>query len=408
MIPATETNDNGKRVRIAQEKSSTSRSLTSTAIDCAKFTASVTIASLPTAIIPLAEHYFTEFIALKVELYKLAASKARLTNEDFVPTSARIKFELVATERVKEKASAELTTLIDSAELTLNVFKADIKKKVNQLLDLEIKVATDALKLMFCGAVAGLGVATAIHVYNCDDNKAKYLVTATIEKHPELLQHTGISTTQDFFGLLKTLTNDNADEHIVGTLEDAQKESVATAIPDFKSTLEALFLRSWVQYLAKKAETTRQLAVKSFVEDELKESITSEVAMDLEGITEDPSKLDKFISDKIMEGTRKLRAKVERLTETSTRSNSKPKAAKATPSNSKNKQGAQTSNASKRNPRDRNTNSTAQKKKKKAAAPPAAAAAKGSTTANAENRPTGKSNRGKRVNNSVNKKKQRS
>jgi hypothetical protein len=82
-------------------------------------------------------------------------------------------FPVATDERVKEKASAELTTLIDSAELTLNVFKADIKKKVNQLLDLEIKVATDALKLMFCGAVAGLGVATAIHVYNCDDNNTR-------------------------------------------------------------------------------------------------------------------------------------------------------------------------------------------------------------------------------------------
>ena len=175
MDTATENNNNGKRVRIAQEKSSTSRSLTSTAIDCAKFTASVTIASLPNAIKPLAEHFFTKFIALKVELHKLAATKARIANEDYIPTSARIKFQLVASERVKEQAPAALTTLIEDSEYILAAFKADIKKRVDRLLDLEIQVATDSLKRLFCNAVCSLGVATSIHVFNCDERKLKTL-----------------------------------------------------------------------------------------------------------------------------------------------------------------------------------------------------------------------------------------
>jgi hypothetical protein len=407
MDTATEPNRNGKRVKFAQEKNSSS-SPPSTAIDCAKFAASVTIK-------PLAEHYFKEFIALKIELYQLAKTKVRLANEDFVPTSARIKFELNATERVKEQAPAALTTLIDSAELTLGVFKADIKKKVIQLLDLEIKVASNALKLLFCNAVCSLGVATGIHVYNCDNFRSRYLITATMEAHPELLQHTGISSrdatrtaTQEFFGLVKTIVNDNSDEHIVGTLDPAHLALVAPTIPDFKSTLEALFVRSWTQYLSKKAESTRQIAVKTFVEEELKESITSEVAMDLEGIAADPSKLEQYISSKIAEGTRTLRATVDRLSDKSPRTKSKSKTEKATPNTAKNKPGAQTSNAPKRNPRDQKTTKKKKEKSPKAAAPPAAAAAKDSTNANGGNRNSGKSNRGKRNNNSARKQTQRS
>lgn len=412
MDTATENNNNGKRVRTAHEKSSTSRSLTNTAIDCAKFTASVAIASLPNAIKPLAEHYFTKFIALKVELHKLAASKARLANDDFIPTSARIKFQLVASERVKEQAPAALTTLIEDSEYILAVFKADIKKRVIRLLDLEIKVADEALQLCFCTAVAALGVATSIHVFNCDNRLAKNLVTATIEDHQELLQHTGISaapntdrsTAQELFGILKTVTNDGAAEHVVGTLDPASKILVAPAIPDFKSTLEALFLRSWDQYLVKKAETARQICVQEFVQEQLVENITADVAMDLEGITQNSQKLDEYISSKITAGTKKLQAKVDRLSE------------KANSNNSKNKHGAQKSSASvKRNPRDQKTQSTITKMKKKAAskaataaALPAAAAAKDSTNANDKNRRTGKSNRGKSTPNSNRKQTQRS
>jgi hypothetical protein len=251
----------------------------------------------------------------------------------FIPTSARIKFQLVASERVKEQAPAALTTLIEDSEYILAVFKADIKKRVIRLLDLEIKVADEALQLCFCTAVAALGVATSIHVFNCDNRLAKNLVTATIEDHQELLQHTGISaapntdrsTAQEFFGILKTVTNDGAAEHVVGTLDPASKILVAPAIPDFKSTLEALFLRSWDQYLVKKAETARQICVQEFVQEQLVENITADVAMDLEGITQNSQKLDEYISSKITAGTKKLQAKVDRLSEKANSNNSKNK-----------------------------------------------------------------------------------
>jgi hypothetical protein len=124
MDTATENKNKGKCVRIAQEK-------TSAAIDCAKFTASIASASLPDAIKALAEeHCFAKFIALKVEeLHKLAASKAKLANDDFVPICAPEKFKLAASGRVKEQAPAKLTTLIEALDASLQPSKLTSSKE---------------------------------------------------------------------------------------------------------------------------------------------------------------------------------------------------------------------------------------------------------------------------------------
>jgi hypothetical protein len=73
--------------------------------------------------------------------------------------------------------------------------------------------------------------------------------------------------------------------------------------------------------------------------------------MDLEEITQHSQKMDECISSKVIEGARKLRAKVDHLSEN------------ATASNSKSKEGAQQHSASvKRNPRDQKTSSIAKLK----------------------------------------------
>jgi hypothetical protein len=191
MDTATDTNNSTKRVRFNQASTS-KKSMPSTAISCAKFSASVTIASLPDAITPLAEHYFTKFLALKVELQQLASTKARLANADFVPTSARFKLKLEASARVKEQATAELRTLTDDSEYILAIFKADIKKRINRLVDLEIKVATDELQQTFCFAAGAIGIAMALHHFGVDEARTKPLVITTFETNEELLKHSGL------------------------------------------------------------------------------------------------------------------------------------------------------------------------------------------------------------------------
>jgi hypothetical protein len=142
-----------------------------------------------------------------------------------------------------------------------------------------------------------------------------------------------------------------------------------------------------IHYLTRKAELLRQLAVKSFVEANMRENITAEVAMELEDITVNSKKLGELVAEQVNAGTKKLQAKVTRLEQ-------------ALP---KNKSGAQPSSAAKeKNKTDQKT--TPKKVKGKGNAQKADAAAKDSTSAkgktppgsNKKEKSKGNSNRNRR------------
>jgi hypothetical protein len=54
--------------------------------------------------------------------------------------------------------------------------------------------------------------------------------------------------------------------------------AVAPAVKDYKCLLEALFVPCWDVYLAQTPEIARQLEVKNFVAEHLREDATSDVA----------------------------------------------------------------------------------------------------------------------------------
>jgi hypothetical protein len=60
----------------------------------AKFTANVTLASLPLSIKSLAEHHVLVFLKLKTTLARLEKAKLKLADDSFTPHSARINFKL--------------------------------------------------------------------------------------------------------------------------------------------------------------------------------------------------------------------------------------------------------------------------------------------------------------------------
>ena len=156
-------------------------------------------------------------------------------------------------------------------------------------MDLEIQVATDELHLIFCNGIAALGIAVSLHIFgNTDPDKPRNLIVSTVEDNLGLLKHSGFfnlhseqTDLQIFFGLLKAATNDANEEYIAGSLSQASKDAVVSAAPDYLQVIDAIFVRSWDTYLTRKAALARQLEVKTFVEEELRENVTSDVAEEL-------------------------------------------------------------------------------------------------------------------------------
>jgi hypothetical protein len=241
MDPATETNVNNKRTRLIQNQAP----LQNSAVEKAKFVAMLPFASLPSTIKSLASGYFTMFLELRILLRSLDSTKLRLSQDDFVPHLARVKFKLNASKRVKEKAGAEYQTLAQRAKIALAVFKERAKAQIVGLVKLEIKVCKDNIAVIFCRAVDTLASALAIHHPTVDQAHASNLVYLVFEKHHgELLDFSEIPLVQAFFDLFKTSASIPTETHQHKTLSLERQHAVENVEYSLKTILSATFCQS--------------------------------------------------------------------------------------------------------------------------------------------------------------------
>jgi hypothetical protein len=129
----------------------------------AKLPLTVALASLPPPIKSLAIKYNSTFLKLRIDLRNLETTHSRLAKEEFIPHSARFKFDLNASERVKEQASEQYKALVEQADVALLLFKHAAKKQIVRLVELEILTTKQAIAKLFCDATGILACAFAIH-----------------------------------------------------------------------------------------------------------------------------------------------------------------------------------------------------------------------------------------------------
>jgi hypothetical protein len=321
MDSATDANDNNKRARVGKTRTKPPLSRPhqpSTAVQMARMAASVTIASLPTAIKSLASKYHQQFLQLRIDLRILETTESRLAKDDFEPHSTRFKFDLKASTRVKEQAGNEFTTLASRADLALNIFKCAAKRQIVALVELEIKTLKTAIAKLFCQAIGTLAIASCIHHPTVEGaHKAPVLVYLVFERHHrDLLRFSELSprSPQDFFDLFQEVHPVPQGVHQHATLDLGETYAVESAEASFKDLIDALFCRSWLTYLHAKEDILRQLELQEFVEGQLKEQATAPVAMEVDLITTDSPELAEAVKAQVAQSTKSLQAQVSRLT----------------------------------------------------------------------------------------------
>jgi hypothetical protein len=312
MDTATENNENGKRARANAQSTSSQRS---SAIQEARFSASILLASLPATITTLAESLLDKFLKLRIELLGLEKTKSRLSKEDFRPISTRFKFDLNTSTRVKEQANAQYEALSDSCQVDIAVCKNQLKVSICKLVDLEIEVIKTAIATHFCEAVGSLAIACAISTPTIEDHLADDLVFHTFDVHHEtLLRHSEILEAQDFFTLFKTATLHPAAVHEHASLSAARIRNVSRLEDNFKQLIETLFVRTWKAYLTVKDQDERDLHLQAFVENRMKIAATEPVAMELDNVTADSPALENLIDSRISVKEKRLDKMISRLT----------------------------------------------------------------------------------------------
>lgn len=308
---ATEPNNNGKRARANAQTRSSQRT---SALQDARFAASVTLASLPATIKALAEPLLDTFLKLRIELYNLEENKSRLSKADYSPISTRFNFNLSTSTRVLEQANDQYETLSDRCQMDLAVCKDNLKKSISSLVDLEMKVIRDDISKHFCVSIGSLAVACAIATPTIESRFADDLVFLVFDSHyAMLLDYSEITDVQTFFNLFKTATAHPAEPYENSTLCVERARAVSPIENSFKDLIHILFVRTWQTYLATKDQAERDLELQAFVEDRLKRSATEPVAMELDNITADSPALDALISSKISVHEKRMEKMMSRL-----------------------------------------------------------------------------------------------
>jgi hypothetical protein len=317
MDPASDQQQQGvKRVRFAGSNKDTATQQPSkgpSPIAMAKFTANILIATLPLAIQPLATHFSSKFIEFRTELARLLSTKLRLADEDFTPISARIKFELGVSDRVKENAAAEFDSLVQRNELSLAAFREELKGQISESLDLEIKVMRAEISKLFCSAVGMVSVALGLHRH-LTPLQARTLALHTIERNHEKLFKWTESTPDSFGETFKTATEDVLPAHVFGTLNPEDISAVESHSPSLLTTLDGIFAKPWDDYIKATEENERQLLLKQFVDMQMKETATSNAAMDLEDEELTQGAVKDLIAAQVAKSTRSIQGKLDRLT----------------------------------------------------------------------------------------------
>jgi hypothetical protein len=317
MDPATDQQQQGvKRVRFTGSNKDTAAKQPSkgpSPIAVAKLTANILIVSLPPVIQPLAIHFSSKFIEFRTELVRLHSTKLRLADEDFTPISARIKFELGVSDRVKENAAAEFGSLVQRNELSLAAFRDELKSQISEALELEIKVMRAEISTSFCSAVGMVSIALGLH-RNLTTTQVRTLALHTIERNHEQLFKWTESTPESFGKTFKTATEDVLPAHVFGTLDKEDITAVQSHSASLLTTLEGIFVRPWDDYMKATQENERQLLLKQFVDMQLKETATSNAAMDLEDEELTQVAVKDLIAAQVTKSTRSIQGKLDRLT----------------------------------------------------------------------------------------------
>jgi hypothetical protein len=99
-------------------------------------------ASLPMPIKSLATHYTETLIKLQNKARQRSITIEKMAEDTFIPTSARIKFELGATQKVKETAT--FTNLAEATKTLVETFQQALKTNMVTVAQLELKsIQTD-------------------------------------------------------------------------------------------------------------------------------------------------------------------------------------------------------------------------------------------------------------------------
>jgi hypothetical protein len=318
--PATE-DQTRKRVRITDPAELSTITRSSVTLDFALRS----FASLPTPIKSLATHYTEKLTKLQNKARQRSITIEKMAEDTFIPTSARIKFELGATQKVKETST--FTTLAETTKVLVETFQKALKANMVTVAKMELTTIQSDINTTLLEATRDLANLTVMNHFPGTENyprTARNLARAVLEDHFDDLRTFLTLETDALFPLYKEITADEDQVYETGNLLPGNRLHVACLIPELFGTLKKIAVDSWKEQLDAISKKKKLLELDGYVKTTMTEKATADTAMVLDQEpTIEPAIIKSLIAKGVNDATRDLKKTIERLQQSIDRSGPK-------------------------------------------------------------------------------------
>jgi len=256
----------------------------------------------------------TKFNALKSRQRQQEQTKARLALTTFTPRSARLNFQLTASECVTE--TPEFLTLATAVTTATAAWTATVKDAICKVAELESKNTTKEIVDLFLTTFKRVAHLVLLQEDPETDLDATLFAALILDHYGlTLCKYIGITKAEAMPKLLHpTILDDDTF-----TVEFAQE--VAHLGKELNSLMKIIFVDSWTAQLTAYKKQAAERAVSKQAREYLDGGATLQAAalMDAEP-TADPALLKDVIKKQVDQETRQLRAELNKLKQAQARS----------------------------------------------------------------------------------------
>jgi hypothetical protein len=279
-------------------------------------------ASLPTPIKSLATHYTTKLTSLQNKARQRSITIEKMAKDDYTPTSARIKFELGASQKVKETAT--FTTLAVATKELVETFQKTLKANMLTVAKMELSTLQLDINTTILEAIRDLTtIAVMNHFPDSENhpNAPRVLARATLEDHFDTLKQFSTLEANSLFLQYKEITADNNPIYVPGSMPGSDRLHIACLIPELFGLLKKICVDAWSEQLDAIQAKKKALALEHYVQSTLTEKATADTAMILDHEpTIEPAVIKSLIAKGVNDATKDLHKTIARLQQSIDRS----------------------------------------------------------------------------------------
>ena len=279
-------------------------------------------ASLPTPIKSLATHYTTKLTSLQNKARQRSITIEKMAKDDYTPTSARIKFELGASQKVKETAT--FTTLAVATKELVETFQKTLKANMLTVAKMELSTLQLDINTTILEASRDLTtIAVMNHFPDSENhpNAPRVLARATLEDHFDTLKKFSTLDANSLFLQYKEITADNNPIYVPGSMPGSDRLHIACLIPELFGLLKKICVDAWSEQLDAIQAMKKALALEHYVQSTLTEKATADTAMILDHEpTIEPAVIKSLIAKGVNDATKDLHKTIARLQQSIDRS----------------------------------------------------------------------------------------